>query len=324
MPKTPWGISDSSEFIRDGIMFFATPGHGGFRCETKLYRERCQEKKIPYKPASDYDTRRYTWFEEDGEWAYLAIAFPEHFSEDNLKIADRSIRNYDPDYWEKWQKCELLPGESRVKDERRFMEEHKNDFMVISASYLPGTRCASIVMATEGGRKDGKAAEKMFLVQSEREAAFQKSQKIAPSYVVQPEDIEVEAGRAGELVAAMHNDKERHIHEWRPVDFHISEDAGIISLTCERLPHLGKEGMSEEKMILEVDAEEWGKREPWNTFIAKQNESGEWAISKVCGDGPMQWLVEDGKLTLAERQSPDTEWSIKAVDPEEDTGPCPQ
>jgi hypothetical protein len=61
----------------------------------------------------------------------------------------------------------LEPGQSHVKDERRFYQEHKNDFIVIAAwgdwaRFVPAGMVG--VCAKRGGRANANGPEKWFLV----------------------------------------------------------------------------------------------------------------------------------------------------------------
>jgi hypothetical protein len=95
------------------------------------------------------------WYEEDCEWAKVALAFPKRFTSKNLEHAKDTIRHYEPDIYEQHFGVILQPGESHVKDERVFIEEHKNDFIVVCASgdWKEGVPDGIVqVAAVRGGR----------------------------------------------------------------------------------------------------------------------------------------------------------------------------
>lgn len=73
------------------------------------------------------------WYEEDVDWSIVAVIFPDAFSEEQRQRAMDTFRNWKPDAFERFY-LEVIPeGQSHVKDEQRFREEHKNDFIVVAA-----------------------------------------------------------------------------------------------------------------------------------------------------------------------------------------------
>lgn len=89
--ETPWGMADSVKTIAKGIIFVSTPGHGGFRLDQK------RQAKVP-----DYMRTPDGWYEEDCEWSIVATVFPECFSETNLGLAKKTLKNYYPDSFAKF------------------------------------------------------------------------------------------------------------------------------------------------------------------------------------------------------------------------------
>lgn len=73
--RTPWGMSQTRTNYADGITFFQTAGHGGFRLSDARLIE-LTAKLGPVKTFSHFPQ----WFEEDCDWAHVAVAFPELFS----------------------------------------------------------------------------------------------------------------------------------------------------------------------------------------------------------------------------------------------------
>jgi hypothetical protein len=154
---TPWGKADYEKVYAEGIVFYGTPSHGGF----KLDRER----NAKVHPAL---RERGGFYEEDCAWAKVAFTFPNVFSEKDREAAIRTLKECYPDEYETVAGVILAPGESHVKDERLFLERHANDWIVISAirsDQHPGmVEC----IATIGGRREqwGKSdsAERRYLV----------------------------------------------------------------------------------------------------------------------------------------------------------------
>ncbi|MDD5060740.1 MAG: hypothetical protein PHN44_00470 [Candidatus Marinimicrobia bacterium] len=120
--QTPWGQSDYRVKIADGIVSHNTPSHGGIHVEAQL------NSLIP-----DYMRNESGWYEEDCEWAVVAVVFPQVFGEDQAKRAIVTLKNWLPDSAEKFFGIKLKPGESCIKDQRLFQKTHEKDYLVMSA-----------------------------------------------------------------------------------------------------------------------------------------------------------------------------------------------
>ncbi|MFA7416577.1 MAG: hypothetical protein WC048_19085 [Rhizobium sp.] len=153
--STPWGSSQLATIYAEGVVSHTTAGHGGFHltAERNALIHPMLRKDLP-------------WYEEDAEWAIVALTFPELFTAYERKCADETIRGSWPDAWEKIFGRELRPGESRTKDRREFERQHAGDWIVISAilsNHHPGM---TEVVATIGGARSDRADERRFLVPS--------------------------------------------------------------------------------------------------------------------------------------------------------------
>ena len=84
---TPWGYADSSEVRAPGIVFYSTPSHGGF----ELSAERLAELERRIGPVKVFNADWPHWFEEDCDWAHIAVAFPEYFNADELRAAKGTL-----------------------------------------------------------------------------------------------------------------------------------------------------------------------------------------------------------------------------------------
>lgn len=87
MTPTPWGSIQSRTTVADGILSVSTARHGGIL----ISPDRYEEMPAPVK-------RVVTWaghlaYEEDRDWALVALAFPEHFDDSAL---DAALRYTDP------------------------------------------------------------------------------------------------------------------------------------------------------------------------------------------------------------------------------------
>jgi uncharacterized protein DUF7007 len=81
------------------------------------------------------------WYEEDAEWAIVAITFPHLFTAFERRCAERTIKDSWPDAWETIFGAILKPGESYEKDRRAFEQAHARDWIVVSAitsKHAPG------------------------------------------------------------------------------------------------------------------------------------------------------------------------------------------
>lgn len=99
--STPWGISDASEKVAFGIMYYVTPGHGGYHLSQGRLKQMPRELLVSDNP---YFQRLIEngWFEEDCEWARVALAFPQFFSADVVEHAHELGRLYFPSAYSVW------------------------------------------------------------------------------------------------------------------------------------------------------------------------------------------------------------------------------
>ena len=90
--STPWGPAQTHQHFAEGIDFYSTASHGGF----KLSEERLA--KIPAEWAR-YAARwagSPGWFEEDCAWAAVAITFSEAFPQRDWELAVKIGSQYLP------------------------------------------------------------------------------------------------------------------------------------------------------------------------------------------------------------------------------------
>jgi hypothetical protein len=124
---SPWGKIQSKTQIdaNDGsesIMQVSTAGHGGLKLNRK------QNAKIPA-----IFRRSGGWYEEDCEWAIVALFMPSHFNEDIRKLALQTVKDWFPDEYEKHFALVLSAEESSKKACRLFQFENKDNFVTRSA-----------------------------------------------------------------------------------------------------------------------------------------------------------------------------------------------
>ena len=84
--NTPWGIADTRTSYGPGVTFYSTPSHGGFQ----LSDARLLQVQSVHGPVKTF-CGQANWFEEDCDWAYVATALPELFSEQELVHAKATL-----------------------------------------------------------------------------------------------------------------------------------------------------------------------------------------------------------------------------------------
>lgn len=151
--STPWGASQHAIVYADGIVFHATSGHGGFHlsvaCNVKV--------PLTLRNASG-------WYEEDAEWAIVALTFPDLFTTYERRCCDETVRNTWPVEWEQIHGRPLKPGESWTKDKTAFEQKHVSDWMVTSAIRSSLYAGMVEVVARRRSADIGQDEERRFLV----------------------------------------------------------------------------------------------------------------------------------------------------------------
>lgn len=151
--RTPWGTSDYSKKYAPGVIFYGTPSHGGYHlCATKnaLVHEAWRRKD--------------GWYEEDCDWAIVALTFPELFAE-HLAHARSTAKNWYPDAYTVVTGLPVGLEDSSVLRKREFDAWHAKDFVVVAAwgDWAEGVPAGMVgVVATLGG--DRAAPGAWFLV----------------------------------------------------------------------------------------------------------------------------------------------------------------
>jgi len=82
---TPWGNSQTTRKIADGITSVSTAGHGGYRISPARWAQL--ERILPNFQSF---TGPY-WLEEDSDWAAAPLCWPEYFADADIWNALRSI-----------------------------------------------------------------------------------------------------------------------------------------------------------------------------------------------------------------------------------------
>ena len=152
---TPWGVSQGATIYAEGVVSHSTDGHGGF----KLSAERNRQVHPMLRSKGGF-------YEEDAEWAIVAITFPNLFTCFERRCAERTIKDSWPDAWETVSGAILQPGESYEKDRRAFEATHAADWIVTSAITSDHQKGFVECVARRGGRHGPDADERRFLVPS--------------------------------------------------------------------------------------------------------------------------------------------------------------
>ena len=80
-PQTPWGVAADKTIYGDGVDLYTTASHGGFRLSDD--RQAAIERLWPEAG----EIVGGAWYEEDCEWALVALAFPSLFDGKHVRLA---------------------------------------------------------------------------------------------------------------------------------------------------------------------------------------------------------------------------------------------
>ena len=86
--ETPWGQSQTVQIVAPGILNVSTPGHGGYLLDAErnaVVLAHFPEVKPWAGPAA---------YEEDCDWSYVAISFPQFFAPQTLYHAFETLKGY--------------------------------------------------------------------------------------------------------------------------------------------------------------------------------------------------------------------------------------
>jgi hypothetical protein len=167
--STPWGTADHSERLAVGIMQYSTPGHGG------IHLSKTRQEAMPVAFRTDGG-----WYEEDCDWALVAVVWPEAFVIANSPSFDtvekvraeavRCVKQWNPDRWTRAMGEPVTAEESSIIADREFAAAHADDYITTSASgsWHENVPTGMVgVSARRGGRLNPQGDEKRFLVTDE-------------------------------------------------------------------------------------------------------------------------------------------------------------
>ena len=89
--NTPWGPAQQEENIGMGIISVSTAGHGGYFVPKEI------RALMPRAALTTFAGPG--WYEEDSDWALVALSFPHLFTEEHREMAIRTA--------EKWHSKEV-------------------------------------------------------------------------------------------------------------------------------------------------------------------------------------------------------------------------
>src|ERR1700712_5170574 len=90
---TPWGLAQSSTEIAPGITFHETASHGGY----ELSPARIATMPKPLREFQPFAGPGF--YEEDCDWALVALAFPQFFPDDAREAAMRTLKRSMPEVY---------------------------------------------------------------------------------------------------------------------------------------------------------------------------------------------------------------------------------
>lgn len=85
--SSPWGMVQTQKDLAPGVTSVTTASHGGIYVVPDLLA------KMPIKSTA---YSQGGWFEEDCDWALVAVAFPEAFDAKSLAVAKSIAARYFP------------------------------------------------------------------------------------------------------------------------------------------------------------------------------------------------------------------------------------
>jgi hypothetical protein len=127
--STPWDVADYVKPLSTNgdVIRVGTPGHGGIGVKRTL----AMPKHLASVAILD---SKWRWFEEDLDWACVAIAFPELFNAKSIEAANATLLAWLPDVYEKHYGRKPTAEESHEIRERELREKHKSNYRVQSAT----------------------------------------------------------------------------------------------------------------------------------------------------------------------------------------------
>jgi hypothetical protein len=119
---SPWGKVDGHTPFGDlGLYHHSTPSHGGIYVPDEMLARM----PAPYRDGN--------WYEEDCEWAKVALSFPSGVTDEDLECARKTAINWFPHEFMKVTGETLAKEQSHVLMEEHLREYAKDKHVVVSA-----------------------------------------------------------------------------------------------------------------------------------------------------------------------------------------------
>jgi hypothetical protein len=174
--RSPWGKVQDAWVKGEGIVSVSCAGHGGVKVSAK------QNKRIP-----ESVRKADGWYEEDVEWAIVALCFPEAYPDpEHQKQAKCTVADYYPEALEQLTGEKPTLANSRKLREEEFKKTTNDKFVVKTAwGLLPGIPAGKV--KTLAVRKSDNLSQ-YYLVDTEdyyRQSVF--------GYVITEKDIPIDS-----------------------------------------------------------------------------------------------------------------------------------
>ena len=91
---SPWGPVQHAKMIAEGLWSVSTASHGGFYALDGVIAQMPEDLASIRTPYSNFP-----WYEEDCDWAILAVALPQYFEPQSVKnaiLTAQMDRDYKP------------------------------------------------------------------------------------------------------------------------------------------------------------------------------------------------------------------------------------
>lgn len=137
--QTPWGYAQTTQEIAKGIWRVTTAGHGGYwLAETTLRQLHPAWRGFVGFSGS------YQWFEEDCDWAVIALCFPDHFNDYFIYSAFKTLATVEYAKERLQEFLKSTEGRTMLKLMVLWEEDHKHLFQMGSMySYGRGWDCSA-------------------------------------------------------------------------------------------------------------------------------------------------------------------------------------
>lgn len=125
---TPWGVADHVVALNPErtVLRVGTPSHGGIGVHASV---NIAPHLLRYAiNAESTSPDEWRWFEEDCNWALVALALPDLFTPEQRESAEATVRNWCPDAWEAHFGRRPSAEESSRIRELELAERLKNHF----------------------------------------------------------------------------------------------------------------------------------------------------------------------------------------------------